>query len=108
VKKLIWNASHCPTVCDGLVARWKLKGHAFEISASRNGVMLQGFTPALDRDQADAIIATIRAASVASRLIQRGLLKPNPDLVPPFPIGDWEGPEVEVPILAFAEGKVAP
>jgi hypothetical protein len=35
-----------PTIMDGLVIRWKLND--FEISASRNGVMVQGHTPAIN------------------------------------------------------------
>jgi hypothetical protein len=47
-----------PTIMDGLVVRYRLWGSGaggFEISASRNGVVVGGYSPTCGLEQVDAI-----------------------------------------------------
>lgn len=66
-----WEVRETPTICDGLVVRWNLKCDRgipgrFEVSASRNGVMVSGY---MGRAVAnfDNIVAVLRMAESAAR-----------------------------------------
>ncbi len=88
---MLWLKSECVTVMDGLVVRWKMPNATMEISASRNGVMLQGATPALSSEDTIDFVKQIQAAHTIVSRIMSGSYVRDKGASSPFPRGEWVG-----------------
>lgn len=61
-----------PTIQDGLVVRWKTFDDSFEVSASRNGVMIHGAVKIRDGHQSHDIQSVISHAWQTVSMIKSG------------------------------------
>jgi len=93
---MLWLKSENITLGgDGLVVRWKHPASTVEISASRNGVMVQGCSPAMGPDDASDFARQVMTAKVIAGRLYSGTYARDKNADTPFPRGDFKGHPVQ-------------
>lgn len=88
---MLWLKSENATIGSGYVVRWKTMANTFEISSSRDGVMLQGATSAMEPDEITEVISQIRTAAVIAGRLRADRYERDDRARRPFPAFDFKG-----------------
>ncbi len=89
---MLWLKSENITLGgDGRVVRWKHMSAPFEISSSRNGVMIQGTSTQMEPDEITEVISQIRTAAVIAGRLRADRYERDAKAETPFPRGNFKG-----------------